>query len=310
VAVTTDPDLQRELERRVASLSRYFDTATLAEAGATLGGVRKYYQDSRVGYRLVHDPAAIHMALNPDGRFDRSGYAGQAHLVEAPLPPATKAVLELACGNGFNLRELSRRCPAIQFQGIDLVPRQVERANALLRTLPNATARLGNFHSLEFDSTSFDCVFVIESFCHALDVAKALTETRRVTRDRGRFVVIDAWRTDGYDAFPDSVRQAVRDVERGMAVHEGRQVSVWKAVATDCGWRVVDDRDLTDQIKPNLDRLARIVERRLLSHPMRARVLSKVLPASLAMNAISGYLMPLTVALGAHTYRMITLEPR
>jgi hypothetical protein len=59
---------------------------------------------------------------------------------------------------------------------------------------------------------------------------------------------------------------------------------------------------------PNLERLARIVDRRLLSHPLRTRFLKLVVNETLLTNAVSGYLAPITVGLGAHTYRLVMLK--
>ena len=81
-----------------------------------------------------------------------------------------------------------------------------------------------------------------------------------------------------------------------------------EAGGADGGLRVTEDLDLTEQIVPNLTRLATIADERLLSHPLRARVLQKILPETLLLNAVSGYLMALTVAVGAHTYRLLMLE--
>ncbi len=304
-----DPALAQEIERRVAVLRSCLDLSRLEGSGDTPAKVGKYYEDSRVGYRHVHSKAgAMHMALNPDGRFDRAGYEAHARLVEERFAPATDDVLELASGNGYNLGLLAERWPDIQFLGVDLVEDQVRRANDLLAERPNARTMVGDFQSLALPDDGTDCIFVVESFCHATDLATAFGEAKRVLRPGGRFIVIDAWRTDAFAAMPAGVRDAAVSVERGMAVADAQELSVWKRVANDSGLRVSEDLDLTEQIVPNLTRLARIADERLLSHPLRARVLRKVLPETLLLNAVSGYLMALTVAIGAHTYRLLMLE--
>jgi len=97
-------------------------------------------------------------------------------------------------------------------------------------------------------------------------------------------------------------------VERAMAVSDGQQLPAWRATAGDAGLRVTEDLDLSAQIMPNLERLARIAETGLLSHPLRARLLKLVVPRPLLMNAVAGYLSPLTIRAGAHTYRLLALE--
>lgn len=299
-----------ELDRRMRRLGEVFDLARLEGRGATTQGVRRYYERSRVGYRFVHsDQGAMHMALNPGGTFDPAGYEGQALLVHERLAPGTRDVLELACGNGYNLALLAPRNPAVRFVGVDLVAAQIRRARAALAELPNADARTGDFQSLAIGDASQDCVYAIESLCHATDLARALGETARVLRPGGRLVVVDGWRTAAFDGAPAIVRDATIAVERAMAVAAGQSLPRWRRVASECGLHVVEELDLTAQIGPNLDRLAAIAQR-FVSRPRRARIARTIVPESLLMNAVAAYLMPLVVRAGAHTYRLLVLDRR
>jgi ubiquinone/menaquinone biosynthesis C-methylase UbiE len=304
-----DPQLQHEIERRLELLKRFFDLGKLDGAGNTAAKIQSYYEQSRLGYYLVHSrDGAMHMALNPDGTFSKSGYEAQARLVEARLPADTRNVLELASGNGFNLSLLAPRHPDIQFRGIDLVRSQVDRANRALAAAPNAQAAVGDFQNLQLPEHVYDCVFVIESLCHATDLPRAFTEIKRVLAPGGRLIVIDAWHTELYEDSPPVVKEAAGAVERAMAVAETKTLSAWQEIAAANGLRVTEDLDLTEQIKPNLARLARVAETRYLTHPARARVLRRVLPEALLTNAVSGYLLPVIVDAGVHTYRLIVLK--
>jgi SAM-dependent methyltransferase len=301
-------DLLEEIERRLDRLRRTFDVSSPGGQGATPDTLRRYYERSRIGYRYVHcADGAMHMALNPRGTFDRVGYEGQALLVHERLAPGTRDVLELACGNGYNLRLLASRDHGRRFVGVDLIASQVTRARRTLAHLPGARALVGDFQDLAFGDATQDCVFVVESLCHAIDLPRALSEAARVLRPRGRFVVIDGWRTDAFGSLPAIVREATVAIELAMAVSAGRSLSSWKSTAARCGLRVTEELDLTDQIVPNLARLAAIAER-FVSRPALARVARLVAPDALLMNAVAAYLMPLAVQAGAHTYRLIVLE--
>ncbi len=303
-----DPELLAELERRVARLAEAFDLNALAGHGGSAGEIRKYYEDSRLGYRLVHSQeGAMHMALNPSGTFDRSGYEGQANLVEQRFTDSTSDVLEIACGNGFNLALLAKRSPQRKFFGIDLVPSQIDRAAAALQPFPNASVAVGDFQHLSMADRSQDLVFVIESFCHATDLPRAFNEVHRVLRPDGLFVVIDAWRTERYSTAPELVQQTAANVELAMAVSNTLVLPDWLAMAERQGFSSVEDLDLSDQIKPNLARLAKGANK-YLSHQRLASIARFVLPHSLVQNAVAGYLMPVTVDLGIHTYRLQTLR--
>jgi len=305
-----EPALLDELERRMARLRAIFDLADLNGQGASPQGIRRYYERSRAGYRFVHSPqGAMHMALNDDGRFDRAGYAGQALLVDERLTDDGRDVLELACGNGYNLALLAARNPQRRFTGVDLVASQVRRARRALRDLPNADARVGDFQALDIAGASQDCVFAVESLCHATDLPRALGEIARVLRPGGRLVVVDGWRTEAFDRLPARVREATICIELAMAVSAGQSLPAWVATARECGLALTEELDLTDRIAPNLARLEALAAR-FVARPRLARAAQLVAPRSLLLNAVAAYLMPLAVAAGAHTYRLLVLERR
>lgn len=296
-----------EMERRVARLRRVLDLSRLAGQGATSAGIASYYERSRLGYRYVHShQGAMHMALNPGGTFDRAGYEGQASLVEERFPAGTRDVLELACGNGYNLALLARRHPGVGFHGIDLVAAQIARA-AKACDLPNARVQVGDFQALPFADDSQDCVFVIESLCHATNLPLALSEIGRVLRPGGAAIVMDAWRTQAFADAPGPVREAAANAELAMAVSAGQTFEDWVRAAGEQGLTIAEDVDLTAQIRPNLERLARLADR-FLSRARLARAASLVVPQPLLLNAVAAYLLPLTIDAGIHTYRLIALE--
>jgi len=307
-AQALDPRLLGELQRRVDRLANAFDLGALEGHGETAEQIRQYYEDSRLGYRFVHSQeGAMHMALNPSGTFDKAGYEGQVELAEERFVESTVDVLELACGNGFNLEILARRNAGRNCFGIDLVESQIERANQALRPYANAAAAVGDFQALALDDQSQDFVFVVESFCHATDLPHAFSEVHRVLRPGGLFVVIDAWRTDAYRAASSFVQEAAANVELAMAVSKTLVLADWIELAERSGFSPLENLDLSDQIKPNLARLAKGADK-FLSHQRMASFARLLLPKSLIQNAVAGYLMPITVDLGVHTYRLQLLR--
>jgi hypothetical protein len=97
------------------------------------------------------------------------------------------------------------------------------------------------------------------------------------------------------------------NVELAMAVSAAMPVDRWDAAAVEHGFTIVEELDLSNAIKPNLARLARGAEK-FLAHPRLASLARMFLPKSLVQNAVAGYLMPVTVELGVHTYRRIILQ--
>lgn len=65
-------------------------------------------------------------------------------------------VLEVGCGNGYNLFELAEMIPTYNFTGIDYIPEMIESANKL-NTLPNVKFEVGDIRSL--DDRKYDIIF-------------------------------------------------------------------------------------------------------------------------------------------------------
>ncbi len=305
-----DVAVQEELAARLAELERVFDMRLLEGRGEEEGEIARYYEQSRWAYRIFHsNDGAMHLALNPDGVFDKDGYHGQAREVERLIGPETESVLELAAGKGFNLSYLAERHPRTSFTGVDLIARHVAAAQAKAKDAPNVRFTLGDFHRLAFEAESFDVVFVVESLCHATDQERALREARRVLRPGGLFVVIDGWRTKSFSTSPAVVQRAAVAIEQAMSVGRAWVIDDWLAAAVDAGFDVADDRDLTRHVLPTVRRLERIA-RAILSFPRLARTAQRILPERFLMNGIAVYMMQLTMTTGAHTYRAVTLRRR
>jgi len=298
----------QELERRLATIREIFNTQKIMTHGQDFSDIEKYYRQSSWGYRFFHsEHGAIHMALNPDGVFAREGYYGQPNAVAKWFTPKTKKVLELASGNGFNTHYLAKRYPDIEFTGLDLVRSEVEFAKKRARGLHNLTFLRCNFQELPFDDNSFDLLYVVESICHATDMRRALSEAHRVLRTDGTLIVIDAWQTEIFDELSPLVQEAATLTQRSMAVGKPWRLDEWLQLCKKTGFMEEYDEDLTADIMPNLLRFEHMA-RRYFARSYLARIAVHILPARLLENAIAGYLMPLTVSAGAHTYRMVVLR--
>jgi ubiquinone/menaquinone biosynthesis C-methylase UbiE len=97
-------------------------------------------------------------------------------------------VLEIGCGLGADLEQISRR--GAEVVGIDLTPECVALAERRfeLRGLHGEFVR-GDAEALPFDDASFDGVYSVGVLHHVPDVARAVGEIRRVVRPGGRALV-------------------------------------------------------------------------------------------------------------------------
>jgi len=106
-----------------------------------------------------------------------------------------KALLDLACGDGFYTRRFRAECRAKPVMGIDLSPKQIERAQTIERQKPlGIEYRVGDVTELELDRR-FDVVTAIH-LLHYLDnaaeIESALERISDLLDDRGRFITMIA----------------------------------------------------------------------------------------------------------------------
>jgi SAM-dependent methyltransferase len=117
-------------------------------------------------------------------------------LVEAiGVQPGDQA-LDVGVGNGNAAVEAARR--GARVTGIDLAPRQIERARARCdEEQVEVDLRVGNAEELDVPDASFDRVMSVMGIIFAPDHHRVLTEMARVARPGGT-VAMTAWAEDGW----------------------------------------------------------------------------------------------------------------
>lgn len=300
---------EAELTKYLDKIRHSFDVDQLLRQDIDEKDVINYYVESEAGYDFFHSPeGSVHMALNFDGKFDEAGYYGQVRIVQehiAELHP--QRVLELGSGKGFNTLYLAKRNEDTEFVGIDITQKHLAIARDRSQGVGNLHFELGNFQDLRFASESFNLVFEVESICHANDMAKALSETYKVLKPRGRFIAFDGYRKAGFDQLGDEIRLAARLTEVAMAVSHPWVIDDWLDLAQEVGFDILSVDELSDAIMPNLLKF-QLLARGYFKFPLLSRVLLKTLPPSLVRNSIAGLLMPFTIRADAQGYYNTVLE--
>ncbi len=107
-------------------------------------------------------------------------------LRDLALPPEARA-LEIGCGVGAVLRILAERFPDARYAGVDLQPKQIERAKALMERMnaPKMDLQVGDLNRLPWLQGSFDLVYGIWIVEHLANPLAALKEARRVLKPDG-----------------------------------------------------------------------------------------------------------------------------
>lgn len=106
---------------------------------------------------------------------------------------ANSAVLEIGCGLGGPLRHVAERFRC-QATGIDINPRQLQRARALTMGLDveqSVSFVQGDATQLPFRAGTFSHVYSFEAFVHVADKRAAIAEAYRVLSSGGQFCIQD-----------------------------------------------------------------------------------------------------------------------
>lgn len=122
------------------------------------------------------------------------------------LPPSAQ-VLEIGCGTGAMMRSLARRDDfSGKATGVDQSPAFIEAAKqfALDENLgERIDFHVGDAHSLDFPSATFDAVIAHTLISHVTDPAAVIREMARVVRPGGIVAIFDGDYASLTYAFPD-----------------------------------------------------------------------------------------------------------
>ena len=135
-----------------------------------------------------------------------------------------KSVLEIGVGTGRLAVRVAPEC--LEFCGIDISPKTINRATENLSEHSNVTLVLGNFMSYDFGS-KFDVIYSSLAFMHIKDKQAAINKVKALLNIGGRFVLsIDKNQSDTIDygtrmvkIYPDKKERIIGFIENcGMIV--------------------------------------------------------------------------------------------
>ena len=124
-----------------------------------------------------------------DGRWAKVAKA----MVEHYCIKAGDKILDIGCGKGFLLYDLTQVCPGVEVTGIDVSTYAIENS------LPEIRDRVsvGNANNLPFATDSFDLVVSLTTLhnLYAQDLFSALQEMERVGKDK-KYLCVESYRNE------------------------------------------------------------------------------------------------------------------
>lgn len=298
-----------ELNNYLQKVGAIFSTKNILDKNYDDQSIVNYYHKSNPVYKYIHSyQGAVHLALNYDGKFNKKGYYTHLNEIfdvinESPI----KRVLELGCGKGFNSIYLAKKLPKTEFIGIDITDHHLKIAQKKSRGIKNLKFTYGDFHSLDFQDSSFDFIYELEAICHARDSMQVLSEIYRTLKKGGRFVLYDGFRQVGFENLPENLIQASILTEKSLAVGGFEKIDTWLQMAEKTGFKLNVKTDLSSAVLPTLGKL-QLLSRKYFEFPLLSKIFLKFFPQDMMMNTIAVLLMPFAIQNKAHGYYKIILE--
>lgn len=225
--------------------------------------MRAYYDHSWFDYRLLWlngRTLALHFGFYDDGARHHSAalLRMNAELAGVVVPRPGERVLDAGCGVGGSAIWLART-HQVEVVGISPVQSQVERARRFARrrgVAGQVTFEQRDYLDNRFPDASFDIVWAQESVAHTDRKARFLSEAFRVLKPGGRLVVADFFRPHRSLSEIDERRLAAAVADWATPDFSTQQEFVgWVG---DAGFRDVQCREITEHVRPSLQRLYRV----------------------------------------------------
>lgn len=126
-------------------------------------------------------------------KYDGRWRAVAEEMVKTYHLKAGDRVLDVGCGKGFILYELTQLVPGIIVEGIDISAYAIQNAKEEIRS----HLRVGCATELPFEDKSFDLVISITTLhnLYCFDLHKALQEIERVGR-KNKYICVESYRNE------------------------------------------------------------------------------------------------------------------
>lgn len=168
----------------------------------------------------------------------------------------------------------------------------------------------GHYHDLKnLEDNSFDVIFGVETICYSQNKQLVVSEIMKKLKPGGTFITFDVFEPKPRSEMSDFEKRISSITLAGMRVTDLDQyIGDFKKYLKESGAKDIEITDLTENIMPNLKRLAKI-SRLYYTHPLLLRVLKTVLAEDVTINSVTGFLMDLTFdGKNIHAYYRVTAK--
>jgi len=144
-------------------------------------------------------------------------------IVKIVNPLKETSVLDIGCGWGILLKELSLINRKLRLYGIDISPKMVSVAKLKFSSTEKVEIQVGSADKLPYKNNSFEYVTCILSFHHHPDSLNSLREMFRVLKPNGRLFLLDPFK-GGFIAKFMNIVNAIIFQEKDIHIYSKEEI--------------------------------------------------------------------------------------
>lgn len=120
--------------------------------------------------------------------------AWQTKIVEVMLPQPDQHILDVGCGTGFAVRQLSQLVTEGKVCGLDISQAMLAKAKTNVTDCENVEMTLGDAENLPYENDRFDRLMCANCFHYFPNLTKVIQEFHRVLKPGGIAYILDTCR--------------------------------------------------------------------------------------------------------------------
>lgn len=263
----------------------------------SLKQIRSYYRINKWAYRHYHSQEKfMHFRISQNGTLSDKDVFHQPDSISQFIKKGDK-VVELGFGQGANFLYLAGLHPDAQFFGVDLLPLKEKNIPSNVTTFQKDYSDLS-----QFEDNSIDVMYAIETIVHNTDKDRIYREVFRILKPGGVMIVYDYALSEPYTSSDPMTQKAIALISKGCASALIESLDELNSCYARCGLTLEERNDYSENTLPDLKRLEEKAAK-VLTRPMRAKLVFWLLPKQFVSNIIVGYLGYDSCKSGTITYQ-------
>lgn len=257
--------------------------------------IASYYTKLRSFYKNLHSKeGAMHFPIKTETvRSHAGGLMYQVMDLDNLIKKNNyKKVVEMGSGAGFNIINLAKLNPDVEFIGYDLTQKNINETNEKIKAegLKNVEIKLKDFETIDFNVLEKkDLIYSIDAMCYAEDLENTVNNIFRTLNENGRLVLYDGYGTEKLRNANEDIVKAADYLAKGYILPNPQFLNDAVQSGERANFKNVNVKDYTENIFGNLKKFEDGVKL-IFRWPLWTKFLLKIriFPIELFRHSLAG----------------------